>query len=84
MTSKYDIYDVVRSKLNQMFFIAPDIKIRNWGVEFRLDGADAKMVTTATMKRWIKEANITADCHRDRIVGWNGPTGEYECRIVAQ
>ena len=54
----YDIYNVVLSHLKQMFYFVPKSSDFLYGtddIEFKLNSRDGKLVTTATVKRWMKE-----------------------------
>ena len=54
----YDIYNVVISHLKEMFYSTPkmsDFLMYNDALEFKLPPADGKLVTAATVKKWMKE-----------------------------
>lgn len=54
----YDIYNVVHQHLKEMFYRIPkmsDFLMYNDGLEFKLPPSDGKLVTAATIKKWMKE-----------------------------
>ena len=53
-TQMWDIYNVLYAHLSEMFYT----------IEFRLDEYDGKLVTTATLKRWMKESPFPTKCQR--------------------
>lgn len=62
----WDVYTVLVDNLGAMFHFPPTVSAAGKTARFYMDGAAAKCVTAATLKRWMKKAGIEAECIRLR------------------
>jgi len=62
----WDVYTALVDNLGAMFYSKPTVNVVGNTAVFFLYGEDAKCVTTATLKRWMKKAGIEAECVRIR------------------